>query len=37
MDENPFLFVCWVDLDIFMPYELLHCLYFSLASNCQPS
>jgi hypothetical protein len=23
--ENPILSVCWVDLDIFMPYELLHC------------
>jgi len=30
--ENPIMSVCWVDLEIFMPYELLHCLYFSLAS-----
>jgi len=29
--EKPTLSVCWVDLDIFMPYELLHCLYVSLA------
>jgi hypothetical protein len=28
MHEKPILYVCWVDLDIFMPYELLHCLYF---------
>jgi hypothetical protein len=31
--ENPILSVGWVDLDIIMPYELLHYLYFSLASN----
>jgi hypothetical protein len=29
---KPTLSVCWVDLDIFMPYELLHCLYVSLAA-----
>jgi hypothetical protein len=27
--ENPILSMCWVDLNIFMPYELLHCLDFS--------
>jgi hypothetical protein len=29
--EKPTLSMCWVDLDIFIPYELLHCLYVSLA------
>jgi hypothetical protein len=28
--EKPTMYVCWVDLDIFMPYELPHCLYVSL-------